>query len=202
MRLIIVFLCLFSFTATAQTPRLEAFKLGKAIERGELKEKSIEAIGNAIAFGANELKKRGFHEDAERITSEWKGLYKPLLGLSILDIGDHNPIKWLYDVWYKLDDVLGTEIMVMAHLDDIWIFAYSIKVVWQCQDNVSELEYKLHFVPFLGSVTFWTVLIICDIGVPVPWSLLCSPAAMLAEAICREYVAPPLSPKMWTRVCK
>lgn len=217
MKLFALFLCLVSFSAPAKdlNPRDYAEQVEKDLEAGKLNEMTLNAIEAALHVAAAELRDLGHNAYAEEILSDWyyreKGFI--LSGLSSKEMGDHDPVEWLFSVWKKLDKLIGTEAMVFMHLDDLWIFATSLKVVIRCQDHVDKDEYARHFVGyetnavklfkggFAGALTYWVAMLACSAAASQPWSVLCSPVASLAEAAVWLWVAPPLSPKVWKQVC-
>lgn len=176
------------------------------------------ALDHLIAVGVKALKDRGWKNDATEIATHWAALRPQFLvdsGNGLGKVGDHAAIAWLLAVGNKLRSLLGDEVDVVLHLDDLIIFAYSIPVVFGCEDQVSQLEYALHFVGqdsdpgvlpgdahgFAPSLTFWVVDLGCDIGVPIPGSLLCAPVAVMAERIMYKRLAPRLNPTVWARSC-
>jgi len=117
------------------------------------------------------------------------------------DLGDHAPIKWLLDVYDTFVRLLGPQITKNAHLDSFYVWAYSIPVVFKCIDQVDTVEYSKHFIPFASHTAYWGALITCSVMTPVPWSLLCTPLAILCEISMHDFIAPALSPKMYEKAC-
>lgn len=218
MRLCIALLTILSTTAFADVfelnPRRHAEKIDEDLRMGKLNDRTLEAIEGALTYGTALLRDKGFDADADRIMQEWFYREKAFILMPNKNMGDHDPVQWLFDTWKFFDDTLGRELCMMGHIDDLWIFAMSIKVVVQCQDNVDEVEYARHFVGgevtsvklfkggFAGSLTYWTALVACSGFVGYPWSMLCSPIAQLAEGAMDRWIAPPLSPKVWELACK
>lgn len=177
-----------------------------AQSRHELAQDTGAAVERAIRASRMFLTKRGLKKDGDRIWKEWEErrwffmqLDSELTGK---DIGDHEPIKWLYDTWAFLNKMLGEQTMKYTHLDDLWIFAYSIPVVFTCLDQVDAPEYAAHFIPFAGSLTYWSAMIACTIGAPAPWSMLCSPLGELCEYAMVTFIAPKITDKVWKLSCE
>lgn len=215
---VIFILLLLPLRSLAATEDLSPSKHAERIESdfrvGKMNDRTLEAIEAALTYGAGMLREKGHDKEAEQIMSDWFYREKAFILEPGKQMGDHSPIDWLFNVWAIMDTLLGREIMIQAHLDDLWIFAYSIKPCITCQDNIDKPEYALHFVGgpvnsvklfeggFAGSVTYWTALIACSAGVSYPWALLCSPVAQLAEWAMERFIAPPLSPRIWGLVCE
>lgn len=195
-------------------PRRHAEKIDEDLRMGKLNDRTLEAIETALSTGTGLLRERGLDAKADEIMADWFYREKAFILEPTKDMGDHDPIDWLYRTWKFFDDVLGRELCVASHLDDLWVFAYSIKVVVQCLDQPDETEYARHFVGgdpnaiklfkggFAGSLTYWTAIAACSAFVGYPWSMLCSPVAQLSELAMDRWIAPPLSPRVRSLACR
>jgi hypothetical protein len=176
--------------------------LGGSLE--DRQERTLTALDVLVRSAAVALRDVGRDAKADEVMSDW--LYRQrgflLDELNAKDLGDHEPIEWLYDLWFTLNELLGEGTMRMMHLDDLYIFAYAIPVVFWCLDAVDELEYALHFVPFSGAVTYWAAMAACQAAAfGTAWTLICSPVASVAELAMIELIAPGLSPRVWELAC-
>lgn len=186
------------------------------VEAGKMLDRAMTAIETALIVGSDKLRENGYDNEAEMIMSDWfdREAFNTRYLLTTKTIGDHAPIQWLYDVWEKMDELLGSKLMMYMHTDDLHVFSLATKPCVMCQDNISEADYYLHFVGddpspkvdqrsgFAGSTAYWISMAACSASMSAPWSMLCSPVAGLVERAVYEWVAPPLSPKAWKLVCK
>lgn len=172
------------------------------------------AIKNWVRLVSFMLKRRGYDEEAEKLSSEYRMLYSTSIvnfyfGVSD-KLGDHPPLsKWLA-LWYVIIEAkLGTRVCELLHLDDINILNYSVPVVFQPKGDErfppiiawGKEEYSLHFVPFSGVVAYWTTYAVC---VGATWgagaiAFICTPIGDVAEKIMVKSIAPPLSDRVYDR---
>lgn len=162
-----------------------------------------QALDTAIFAAVTELTNIGHVEDAAKIAFEWSNFYKGFVSSGVIrGVGDHDPVVWLYDIWFLLNLALGEEKMQFFHLDDIWEFAYTIPVVFWCEDVVDAAEFSPHFIRLAGATTYWVAMLSCTAflsgGV---YSLICSPAGSLCEKIVVNTIAPRVSNYFWNLSC-
>lgn len=174
------------------------------------------ALENMMKHGAAALARKGYTADAKQLQFEYdefysNAIYNTALGIVPTDLGDHKPLsQWLADWYKKMEAKLGHEVCVLLHLDDINTMNYGIPVVFRPrgEDRAGEPqgpwgqdEYKLHFVPVSGVVTYWTVWIVCTAGT---WGMgavtfICTPVAWVSEKAEVKYIGPKLSDWVYTR---
>lgn len=191
-------------TAKADTlAATTADNLQVAFLNGNYAQEVSDSLDGLMITASRELNRAGYKDHADRITKEWAQYHGFLLrGQRLTGVGDHEPITWMYDTWFLLNSLLGEEIMKMTHLDDIWEFAYTIPVVFWCEDQVDVDEFEPHFVMFAGDTAYWVTMAACTIGTyGTTASLLCSPIGVVCENIMVDAIAPPLSPKVWKMSC-
>ncbi len=163
------------------------------------------ALDRLIRIAAWRLKKEGHKDLANQIESEWRNEYSRYLTFIFVDLGDHNPLsEWLNEVYQSLRATLGDAVLKRFHLDDIWVINYAIPVVFKpCLPEWDKAEYKLHFVPFAGSVTYWAAYISCTIAVAaMDFAFFCSPVGSFAEMGMVTLIAPGLSDGIYQRRCE
>jgi hypothetical protein len=118
------------------------------------------------------------------------------------EVGDHDPVAWMHTLAQKLNALLGPKIMKLSHLDDIDELAYTIPVVFKCEDRVDAKEYSLHFCMFSGIVAYWVTDLACTAGTyGTAYALVCSPIGDLAEELVSRVIAPRFSDKFWNKAC-
>lgn len=169
------------------------------------------AINGWVQYSAIVLTRKGNPELAERLRSEYQASYRSYArSMQYLqkDVGDHPPFSdWVEEWCQKIEATLGTRLFELLHLDDIRVINYCVVVVFQpCGDarfppivQWGAPEYKLHFVPFAGTISYWIAWGVCTgatfgagaIG------LICSPIGEVCEMVIENRVAPPLSDRIY-----
>lgn len=172
---------------------------------------ALEAI---IRSAAGHLRARGYAREAVMIHEEYEANFKravfEMTQLHPTDIGDHRPLSvWLADWYDRLEELLGPKVMEVSRLKDIKTFNFAIPVVFNpTGDPLSppvtpwgEDEYRLHFVPFAGAVSFWLTTVSCSAA---SWGLgwvtyVCSYAGWGVEYVVMKRFAPRWSDRIYTR---
>lgn len=133
----------------------------------ELKElaKNIDTVvARIINHAAIVLKSTGHEKEAVDLLLEYKE-YAFIVERTYFipkDLGDHKPLTpWLDEVYVRLENILGPELMKVTRLTDIKIINYAVPVVFQprgtSEDKWDINEYRLHFVPLAGASAYWAV---------------------------------------------
>lgn len=184
------------------------FRSGDYVQIANRSDASLDAL---VKFALYKLKKHD-REKAFQFESEWESKFQGTLTryvdkrlAGVRDLGDYKPLSdWLAVLYYTLVVIYGEQTVKFLHLDDINIFNYAVPVVFAMHDilgqnvKISEDEYKKHFVPFAGVVTYWGIFIACEVVTySAGWTLICTPAGMGGEYIMVKAVAPNLSPKVY-----
>jgi hypothetical protein len=184
------------------------------IDRVDTAKKVDKSVQNMVRLSVFMLRKKGFYEEAKKIEDEYSQIYtnytfNHAVGL-IQDIGDHPPMwQWLDDLEKKLRELLGDFVMKVTRLEDLRTFNYTIPIVLHPDGDtrtdpptlISKLDYKQHFVPFAGALSYWTAWSVCT---GATWGMgavvfICSPIGMVAERVVVTKIAPDLSDKIWDR---
>lgn len=165
-------------------------------------------------YAAWVFERKGLRYLGDEIQWQYNQYYRGYMYRSMIygmkDVGDHPPLsQWIADWYERLEDMLGQRTCELLHLDDIKIVNYTVPVVFQiCGDKRfppapvvfwGADEYKLHFVPFGGVLGYWGTWGACTamtFGAGV--ALACTPIAMLVEKAVVEFVAPPISDKLYS----
>lgn len=173
------------------------------------------AMNGALQRSQDELVKRGYFNEAERMRYEWATYYKGSLFVSDRDIGDHKPIiQWINTQYKTIELLLGKDVCRLLHISDMLTFNSSNVTVRPCSfpmDNVQGEridEYRRHFAGgpkgndyFYGTIpalTYWVVNIgLTAVGVPIVSSLIASVAERLMDI-----AAANLSDSVYNRFCK
>jgi hypothetical protein len=204
--LLLLLIMLFGFGShgySVNVPLEESDRLEGVFLSGNFAEDTNTALNAVIATGVEELRHKHFDNEASRIESEWKNTYQGFILNRVTAVGDHAPIQWLFNTWATLNALLGKDLMHLTHLDDIWEFAYTIPVVFWCEDHIASNEYSLHFVMFSGAVSYWVSMSVCAGALfGSPFALICSPVGDVCEYLMVHTIAPKISPKVWGKVCQ
>lgn len=231
--MVAVFLCvLFCFSASADSEWEEihgngvyttsqysasekkAEKFAREITSQDLRalaQKTSKALDAALSIGAMNLRRHGYHADADWIRKEWtlrRYEIERLVSNPSRNIGDFEPIsKYLAAAYEILELKLGYKLCHTLRLSDIKTINFSLTVVFRpCKYGLN--EFQLHFVHdalyrgLLPVVSYWSSLITCSIATfGAGYFFVCSPAAMLVEFAMDRAVAPALAPKIYNLVC-
>lgn len=153
-----------------------------------------QTISLVIDRAVYELERRGFFDEAKKIRGEYDLTFKNYIQLQfhMSDIGDHKPlIEWLGGVLVILRLTLGDFIMEQTHLMDLYILVFAIPVVFDPTNKEwDRAEYKLHFSPFSGVITYWLSWATCEACGGVGLPLACSVLAGGLKLIVKDFIAP------------
>lgn len=177
--------------------------------RAEHADRSLTALIRVADFV---LRAHGYEEDADEVTSGWefyRGEYWDAM-MAAEDLGDHQGLSnWLTAVYFLLEARLGTQLMEVMHLDDIFVYNHGFTVFFkpyasaqwctETYDKPCQEEFSLHAVPFLGVNAYWLTFWPCFALTSGTLGAICTPAAMIAERLVTRVVAPRLSDKIWLR---
>lgn len=210
----IVFLLNFSSIAMAQfipsynyTPDVrQTRRIIARMDQMEVAKKTDKSIEKMIEVATDQLKKARYKDEAKKISDEFEATFKGYTSKLIdkrlkgfEEIGDHRPLsKWLTDLYNVLYELLGPQVMELTHLEDIKVINYTIPVVFHFEgvttDEINASEYGLHWNPFWGVVTYWTVWGACEaVTYGGGWFLVCSPAGVAAKFVVIRYISPKFS---------
>ena len=175
---------------------------GREIESGRLRERTNMALDAMIRFAAFKLRLKGYPQTADKIIKEWEGQWSGYIERVGRDIGDHKPLsEWIAQKYAVIELILGEDLCHALRLDDIKIINYGIPVVFSCVDNVGEVEYGKHFIPFSGTVIYWTSFFACVGGTWGTGFLWCAPISWGCEFLTEKFVAPKLNHTVWNWSC-
>lgn len=218
-RILLAFLILNCSSVFAAGPIIShqeiARDVGRDLESGKALERSEKALDALMIVAVKTLEKHGYIRQAKELKRDWSAEKSFILSkgfgewvkVGAQGFGDHARIEWLYTIWEKIDGLVGAQVMEMAHLDDLYIFAYGIPVCLWCVDAVDVPEYAVHFYEykegFAGATTYWSAQIACSVATfGTGIGLICGPVATLAEKFMVGFVAPGLSSRMYKLVCE
>jgi hypothetical protein len=173
----------------------------KDIERGKLIEKANHAIDQILERSILELRKHNALLLAERISHEYQTTYRGFIGS--FGVGDHAGIEWLLKIHSEIEFVLGETLCRAIRTHDLFILAHTIPIAINCSPKVDEIEYMLHFIPFLGVVSYWGTYATC-VGATLGSGgvFFCGFIGMGVEQIVTRFIAPPLSQSAFKKACK
>lgn len=198
--------------------------LKKAWEREGIRRVAIDvdkALGQLMKISIINLRRRGYHKDANYIASGWKKLEGTLPRIAVLEdrsrkIGDWEPLSaFLSTAYDKLESVLGYDLCKTMHLYLIKSFNYGIPVVILKTCEYGEQEFFFHFVsddplvaqPYQGlapATAFLLAQIGCSIGTFGMGAIaypICGAVSQLCELAVEKWVAPYLAPKIYAWAC-
>lgn len=159
-------------------------------------------VTNIVDTGLNALMAKGLRSDALRLQKEYQAIVQGKI-ISSWDLGDHEPwSQWLVKFYNELETLLGHDLCVRLHLDDIWEINYAVPVVFHPKDPRWDIiEYRKHFVPLAGSISYWVSYIACEAityGAGMVF-LICTPIGDICEGMMTDYIAPDLSDYVYNR---
>jgi hypothetical protein len=142
---------------------------------------------------------KGKKAEAQKLLNEWDFRWS---GYFLRGLGDHAPFsQWVAEKYAMIELILGVDICHALRLDDIKILNYGVPVVFSCVDDVDPEEYGLHFIPFAGTVVYWTSFFACVGGTWGTGFLFCSPISWGAEFVTEKWIAPALNEPAWNMFC-
>ena len=176
------------------------------IRGNKLPQRTDFVIETIIKRSVQILRAKGHEAEADLVWREYQDNFKGFVTLEVMkcDLGDFAPLNdYLAGVLEILRFTLGEFLMDQFHLSDIRILNYAIPVVFHpCNSDWSnKKEYRLHFVPFSGVVTYWSVWLGCTIAGGLPIPLACSAAGTLGKQLMIFVFAPGLSNFIFTQAC-
>lgn len=174
-------------------------------------ERTDRTLRGIMFIAVKNLKRRGFTQEANELSREWKR-HENTLQILVMkpnrDIGDFKPLsEFLAKAYDKLEEKLGLEICRALRLSDIKTLNYAIPVVFApCKHN--ELQFDLHlchdskYRGLLPVVAYWTTSITCSVATfGAGYFFVCSPIAMLVELGMDRVACPWLSPRLYEAFC-
>lgn len=196
------------------SPRTErmAKQYENDIKSGRLAKRSSQALNAIIRLAAYKLNRVGHKKQAKDLIYEWEHRWDgEIVRLAeSRGIGDHKPLsKWLADKFDMMEFILGKSICEALRLTDIKTINFSIPIVISCVDNISQEEFRSHFVfdyanDYKGLcpvVVYWVSFFSC---VGASWGtgfIACAPISTGTEWLALNFVAPKLSEPLWKLSC-
>lgn len=173
---------------------------------GLLPEMTEQALRYLVEEGARQLRAAGKTEVAATLVRETEEAKSQVVsGVSPFDLGDHRPLdSRLANLYQLLQENLGHEVLVKFHLDDAYVLNYSVPVVFQPRgdgrtgETWSREEYRKHFVPFSGVVSYWVSYGGC-IAASQPEALLGAFCGFTAQSL-RKTVVKSVAPSLSDRI--
>ena len=181
-----------SFDSTAR--QLSEFNLGPVTRL---------ALDLVVEEAAITMEREGYSADAETIRRRWREAQE---FVSLLGLGDHTPLNdTLASIYDMLESRLGRERLEGTILHDIHVMNFAIPVVFQPtgdrrnHDTWDRMEYRTHFTPFAGVVTYWGAYAACTQAVAeTPFlKVICKPLSRVAKRIMMERLAPGISDRIY-----
>ncbi len=179
-------------------------------DKVRIAKRADQALSEIMKLAVWKLKADHLDSEASTVSQGWAKYqgYLPALVAALKAnpeaIGDYNPMsKWLSDTYALLEEALGKEMCEFLHLDDINTLNYTIPVVFALKDvlgpvDIDIKEYELHFDPFSGVITYWTVWISCTVGTyGTAMFIICTPLGNLTEKFAIQVMGPYFAPKVY-----
>ncbi len=161
------------------------------------------ALNLVVEEAAITLEREGHGADAEWVRRRWREAQDLV---SLLGLGDHTPLNGtLAQIYDMLESRLGRQRLEGTVLYDIHVMNFAIPVVFhpngdpRGQDTWDMMEYRQHFTPFAGVVTYWGAYFACKQASkehPLLGSF-CKPLSRLARRVMVERLAPALSDRIY-----
>lgn len=186
----------------------------KDVKAGKFPQLMHHGLDTAIRIAAYKLKRDGYKAEATELLKEWEDTYSfeyVMVMSGERHIGDFEPVSvWLKGKTDMLILLLGAQTAYNLRLSDLASFNETPIPVIFCRGNLSEDEYRLHWVHDaevykrgLAPVTaFWVSTATC-LGASLSTGFLfCSPICQGIEWLVKKYVAPNTNRWMWQRACQ
>lgn len=192
----------YGWTAKASSsPLRELRTIRTDLVRGDLPKRTDATIKVLIEVAVASLRMRGLYAQADKIEADYNDQFYGFLefhaaGRGFIDIGDHVPLsEWLAVVTETLNLLLGERVMKLTHLNDIRVINYAIPVVLApCNpDWNNKVEYRKHFVPLSGVISFWGIWTACKIAGGWAIPMTCGAIGSLVENVMVYVFAGPIS---------
>ena len=180
----------------------EIARLLKENRMTEVQYRTNFALNAMIRRGVAELRKKGHHEEADKIEGQWTNRYSKFL--LRMGIGDFEPLSdWLSAIYITLELLLGENLMRALHLDDIHILNHTIPVVFApCRGPWVKEDYAEHFGALSGVVGYWSIFIGCTLSTSGLGLFFCSPAGMLGELVLSRLLGPGVGRSVYSAICE
>jgi len=159
-----------------------------AIQQGKVGVATQFALESALKRATRQLKKEGQTALALDIESNWDNKYSMMVAsvdfsqsVSLFNLGDFEVLwQWLDDAYNKIEAALGADVMASLQLTDIRDINFAMRVVFDPKDlRWDAAEYKLHFVPFMEIIGYWSAMGVCAVAnFGLAEKLLCAPIAI------------------------
>ena len=181
----------------------ELTQIIRDFDQSQPSKKMLRAIENLLSAVVVKLQSEGDFDFAESLSKEWTQLLVANSGqFSNLDLGDHVPLnQWLADVYSRIEAKLTARVCHWLRFDDLKIFNYAIPVVFNPKglngDKWDLHEYRKHFTPFSGAVTYWTVSGACQASTSGLISWVCGTIAEAPRYAMEKWIAPRLSDRVY-----
>jgi hypothetical protein len=192
-------------------PELESMKITADLETTNQVEQRLAwylewSVYGILKRADSALRMRGMDEFADEIWLEWDEYRISLQQFAQArfrkDLGDHKPLSiWLANMYTRLSAKFGQVLTQAMHLDDLNIINFALPVVFYPDHfEIDQYEYARHFVPLSGVFTYWVLLGICELSVPIPVvNSFCETGALVGQQIMISKFSRALSDFMWNR---
>ncbi|MBC7387430.1 MAG: hypothetical protein H7301_14860 [Cryobacterium sp.] len=183
------------------------------LAHGRVKEAAASTLDHLVLASLDALEREGEPALAARYRKRWEKEFNHGLSIRLSEVGDHAPLSQFLATLYRvLSGTIGKKAEYAVLLADLNTMNYAIPVVfapkgeWRGGRNAGDDrdDYRDHFVPFAGIVTFYTTLGACQTlansqGMGAIGARLCPRAADVLNREMREKVAPKLSDYIFNR---
>lgn len=186
----------------------ETIRVMKAMENQDFKGPTQKALNALVATAIQQLREKGYEQEANYWEADWQLKFANYFEKqNLLNLGDHKPLsKWLARFYKDLERLLGKTICHFFYLDDIFVFNYSIPVVFHPlgykKEHWDSVEYKKHFVPFSAATAYWSTKIACYATLTGLNEFICSSLAFIPRMAMQDIIAPPLSDTVYQEAHK
>jgi hypothetical protein len=204
--LAISIISIFTLAGAAQASQQESPDFSNAVKsvseklkNAQFPEVTQQALGALVQTGVQALQANGFTNEATRFSQQWQTTYANYFtGMQSRALGDHQPLsQWLVGFYNTLLADLGPDVCNFLNLSDIYIFNYSIPVVFNPTglngDTWNQAEYANHFVPFAAATTYWISDLSCEAATTGLISWTCGVLANGPRYLMQNYLAAPIS---------
>jgi hypothetical protein len=174
---------------------LKANSVIQSLKEGRFEADTQAVLNELVKRAVSSLREHGHPTEAGAYELEWSRNYSDLLlRTADRDQRDHRSLnQWLSRFHGDLEQKIGKFSCRITRLHDLKVLSESIPVVFHPEGQAGEQPEYLHrFVPFAGTVTFWSTNLSCRAALALPVSIGCDPASEVAQFFVENWIAPDL----------
>lgn len=177
--------------------------------RAALAARTSLAIRAMLFIACHELRKKGFHDEADKIQWEWNDRYERQVERAhTYDIGDFPGLSvWLSATFLTIELALGPQLTVLLHLDDLFVLNHTLPYLFrpcelQRDDFIDHMHGDRRYHGAYPTLTFWAAYV--GTAAATAGSGLLFGSALVgigAEWVSYRFITKGLSERVWDTFC-